>query len=77
VNWERDRGAEHRRMAREWEDRLVTLVVDVDRTLTPKQRSHAVRRFEFFATEARVLAQQGRPAGMSAGGAPGATVAAQ
>jgi hypothetical protein len=77
VNWERDRGAEHRRMAREWEDRLVTLVVDVDRTLTPKQRSHAVRRFEFFATEARILAQQGRPAGMTAGGAPGATVAAQ
>jgi hypothetical protein len=77
VNWERDRGAEHRRMAREWEDRLVTLVVDVDRTLTPKQRSHAVRRFEFFATEARILAQQGRPAGTTAGGAPGATVAAQ
>jgi hypothetical protein len=77
VNWERDRGAEHRRMAREWEDRLVTLVVDVDRTLTPKQRSHAVRRFELFAEEARILAQQGRPAGMTAAVPAGAAVAAQ
>jgi hypothetical protein len=66
VHWERDRGAEHRRMAREWEDRLATLVVDIDRTLTPKQRGHAVRRFEFFAEEARVLARQGQPAGMTA-----------
>ena len=77
VNWERDRGAEHRRMAGEWEDRLATFVVDVDRTLTPKQRSHAVRRFEFFAAEARILAQQGRPAGTTAGAPVGATVAAQ
>jgi hypothetical protein len=77
VSWERDRGAEHQRMAREWEDRLVTLVVEVDRTLTPKQRSHAVRRFEFFADEARILAQQGRPAGMTAAAPAGAAVAAQ
>jgi hypothetical protein len=77
VNWERDRGAEHRRMAREWEDRLVTLVVEVDRTLTSKQRSHAVRRFEFFAAEARILAQQGRPSGMTAEAPAGAAVAAQ
>jgi hypothetical protein len=48
----------------------------VDRTLTPRQRSHAVRRFEFFADEARILAQQGRPAGMTAA-VPGAAVAAQ
>jgi hypothetical protein len=77
VNWERDRGPEHRRLAREWEDRLVTLVVEVDRTLTPKQRSHVVRRFEFFAEEALILARQGRPAGMTAGAPAGAAVAAQ
>ncbi len=77
VNWERDRGPEHRRQAREWEDRLVTLIVDVDRTLTPKQRSHVVRRFEFFAEEAHILAQQGRPAGTTAAAPLGAAVAAQ
>jgi hypothetical protein len=77
LNWERDRGPEYRRQAREWEDRLVTLIVDVDRTLTPKQRSHAVRRFEFFAEEARILARQGQPAGMTAGAPFGAAVAAQ
>jgi hypothetical protein len=77
VNWERERGAEHRRMAREWEDRLVTLVVDVDRTLTPKQREHVVRRFEFFAEEARILARQGQPAGTTAGAPLGPAVAAQ
>ena len=77
VNWERDRGPEHRRQAREWEDRLVTLIVDVDRTLTPKQRNHVVRRFEFFAEEAHILAQQGRPAGTTAAAPLGAAVAAQ
>jgi hypothetical protein len=77
VNWERDRGPEHRRQAREWEDRLVTLIVDVDRTLTPKQRSHVVRRFEFFAAEAHILAQQGRPAGTTAAAPFGAAIAAQ
>lgn len=77
LDWERDRGPEYQRQAREWEDRLVTLIVDVDRTLTPKQRSHAVRRFEFFAAEARILARQGQPAGMTAGAPFGAAVTAQ
>jgi hypothetical protein len=77
VNWERDRGPEHRRQAREWEDRLVSLIVEVDRTLTPRQRSHVVQRFEFFAEEARILARQGQPAGTTAGAPFGAAVAAQ
>ena len=77
VNWERDRGAEHRRLAREWEDRLVTLIVAIDESLTPRQRRHFVQRLDAFAEDARVLAQQGRPAGMTAGVPEGATVAAQ
>lgn len=77
VNWERDRGAEHRRQAREWEERLVTLIVDLDRMLTPKQRDHVVRRFAFFAEEARILARQGQPAGTTAGTAPGTALAVQ
>jgi hypothetical protein len=55
----------------------VTLIVDVDRTLTPKQRSHVVRRFEFFAAEAHILAQQGRSAGTTAATPIGAAIAAQ
>jgi hypothetical protein len=62
VHWERDRGAEHARLAREWEGRLSQLVVELDRTLTPHQRAHLVGRFESLAEDARVLAQQGRPA---------------
>ena len=77
VNWERDRGAEHRRQARAWEDRLVTLIVDLDGSLTPQQRDHVVRRFAFFAAEARVLARQGVPAGTTAGAPAGAALAAQ
>jgi hypothetical protein len=36
-----------------------------------------VRRFEFFAEEARILARQAQPAGMTAGAPFGAAVAAQ
>jgi hypothetical protein len=75
VNWERDRGPEHRRMAREWEERLVTLIVDMDRTLTPKQRGRAVQRFAGFADDARVLARDGRPAGTTAAMPPEQAVA--
>jgi hypothetical protein len=63
VNWERDRGAEHAQLAREWEGRLALLVVDLDRTLTPEQRAKLVGRFATLAEDSRVLAQQGRPAG--------------
>lgn len=75
VHWERDRGAEHRRAAREWEARLVALVLEVDATLTPQQRRHAVRRFAAYAEDARVLAQQGQSPAASAG--RGAAIAAQ
>jgi hypothetical protein len=63
VHWERDRGAEHARLAREWEGRLTQLVVELDRTLTPEQRARLVGRFETLAEDSRVLARQGRPAG--------------
>ena len=63
VHWERDRGAEHVQLAREWEERLVALVLDIDRMMTADQRSHLVARFESYAEDCRILARQGRPAG--------------
>jgi hypothetical protein len=77
VNWERDRGAEHRRLAREWEDRLVALIVAIDGSLAPRQRRYFVEKLDSYAEDARILAQQGRPAGTTAGIPDGATVAAQ
>jgi hypothetical protein len=63
INWERDRSAEHAKFAREWEERLVQLVLDIDRTLTPDQRQRLVQRFESLAEDCRVLARQGRSSG--------------
>ena len=66
LNWERDRGPEHARLAREWEDRLVRLALDIDRTMSPEQRQRAVERFAGLAEDCRVLAGQGRPSGTTA-----------
>lgn len=66
LDWERDRGPEHARLAREWEDRLVQLALDIDRTLAPDQRERTVQRFESLAEDCRVLARQGRPSGTTA-----------
>lgn len=61
VNWERGRGPEHAEFTRAWEDRLVTLIVALDRTLTAEQRRHVVARFESYAEDCRILARQGLP----------------
>jgi len=60
VSWERNRSPGHTQLAREWEERLVTLVVDIDATMTPEQRARTVRKLESYAEDCRVLAQQGR-----------------
>jgi hypothetical protein len=66
LDWEHDRGPEHARLAREWEDRLVELALEIDRTLTADQRRRTVERFESLAEDCRVLARQGRPSGTTA-----------
>jgi hypothetical protein len=66
VNWERGRGPEHAQYAREWEERLVQLVLEVDATLTPEQRQRVVARFAALAQDCDVLARQGRPSGTTA-----------
>jgi Family of unknown function (DUF6279)/Prokaryotic membrane lipoprotein lipid attachment site len=60
VHWERDRGPEHAKLAREWEERLIALILDMDRTLTSEQRAHAVQRFRSYAEDCVILARQGR-----------------
>jgi len=62
VQWERNRGAEHAKLAQEWEGRLAQLVVELDRTLTADQRAKLVGRFEMLAEDCRILSRQGRPA---------------
>ena len=62
LDWEAQRGPEYARLAREQEERLTDLLVAMDRTLSPKQRQHAVDRLEFYAKEFSILAGQGRGA---------------
>jgi hypothetical protein len=73
LDWEKARGPEYARIAREREAQLVTLILDLDRSLTTKQREHAVRRLQRFADDCFVLAGQGRrPEGMRAASPVGA-----
>lgn len=60
LDWEAERGAEYKRLASEQEARFVQLMVDLDRTLAPKQRTAAVERLRRNAQELRALAEEGR-----------------
>jgi hypothetical protein len=60
LDWEAERGPEYKRLASEQEARFVQLMVDLDRTLTPKQRTAAVERLRRNAHELRTLAEEGR-----------------
>jgi len=57
---ERGRGPEYAALARAREAEFVQLVLDLDRTLTPKQRDHAVAKLRSYADEFNVLAGEGR-----------------
>lgn len=60
LDVERGRGPEYARLARAREAELVKLVLDIDRTLTPKQREHAVAKLRRYAEDFSQLAAQGR-----------------
>ncbi|MCX7892823.1 MAG: DUF6279 family lipoprotein [Burkholderiales bacterium] len=62
VEWEAQRGPEYARLAREQEERFAELLLSIDRTLSPRQRRHAVDRLALYAREFSVLAAQGRGA---------------
>jgi predicted HAD superfamily phosphohydrolase YqeG len=42
-------------MATEWEEQLTHMLLDIDRTLTPEQRSRAVKRAQKFVEDFRAL----------------------
>ena len=50
------RTAEFVREDKRWEDDLAQLIVDLDRTRTPKQRAHLVRKLDAYADDCAVLA---------------------
>ncbi len=62
VDWEASRGPEYARLAREQEERFTELLLSMDRTLSPRQRRHAVDRLTLYAREFAILAGQGRGA---------------
>jgi hypothetical protein len=62
LDWEAQRSPEYAKVAREQEERFTDLVLAMDKTLSPKQRQHAVGRLEFYAREFSILAAQGRGA---------------
>lgn len=67
AGWEAGRGPEYAQLARVREQELIRLVLDFDRTLTPKQRAHAVAKLRRYADDWFTLAAEGRkapPAGM-------------
>ncbi len=70
VEWERHRSPEYERAARQWEGVLVQLLLDLDRTLSPKQRARAVQRMLDYAEDFRVLARKGAASGDRATGSP-------
>jgi hypothetical protein len=53
VAWEAERHAAHR----EYHARFVQFMLELDRTLTPAQRAHAIERLRGYAEDARQLAR--------------------
>jgi hypothetical protein len=54
VDWVADRDA----LTREYRPRFVRLILDLDRSLSDRQRTHAVARLRGYAEDARSLARR-------------------
>jgi len=68
VDYEAQRSPEYARASREWQARVITLVVDVLQAASPAQREHAAERLLRYAADFRALAGEGAlPAGTRAG----------
>jgi hypothetical protein len=56
ADWDRYRSEAYRRMRAEYEQRFVGVMVELDRGLTPRQRTNAVARLRDYARQFRELA---------------------
>ena len=61
LAWDQHRSPEHARLAADQERAFVQLVVDLDGTLSSKQRARAVKKLERYADDCRTLAEEGKP----------------
>jgi hypothetical protein len=57
ADWERGRDAAFAAENRAAAERLLAMLADLERSLTPAQRAHAVRRLRGYASDFQVLAQ--------------------
>lgn len=58
ANWERDREAAYVAASRAQQAEFNSMLLDLDRTLTPAQRQSAVARLQRYAGDFKLLAQQ-------------------
>lgn len=59
--WEEGASAEYRRVTEQHREVYMRMLLDLDRTLTPMQRAHAVNRMNDYAEVFAALAAQNRP----------------
>jgi len=58
ANWERGRDPAHRAASERFRQEYATLLLDLDSTLTPEQRSRAAANFRRYAEDFRILARR-------------------
>ena len=59
VHYEQHRSEHYAATSLAWQARLGTLLLDLERSLTAKQRKHLIDRLTFYASELRILARDG------------------
>ncbi len=55
-DWEKNREPEYEKLRREHRRELQAMVLELNRTMTPAQRAHAVRRLRGFSNDFALLA---------------------
>ncbi|MSQ21661.1 MAG: hypothetical protein EXR39_19525 [Betaproteobacteria bacterium] len=65
VHYEQHRSEQYAVTAQAWQARLGTLLLEIESSLTAKQRKHLIDRLTFYASELRVLAREGISASAS------------
>ena len=61
-DWEEGASAEYRRLSELHRERYIQMLLELDRSLTPAQRAHAVARLYEYAEIFKALTEQSKPA---------------